>query len=120
MVGGSAGSLRPLQELIGALRADLPGSVAITIHVREQARSRLPSILSRAGPLAAAHAEVGEPLRPDRVYVAPPGCHLLMPGGAAPGAIAVSAGELGEVVSGMLGEGGLAAWPRPGREKQRR
>jgi two-component system, chemotaxis family, protein-glutamate methylesterase/glutaminase len=31
--------------------------------------------------LPAAHARTGEPLRPGRVYVAPPGCHLLMPAG---------------------------------------
>jgi two-component system chemotaxis response regulator CheB len=32
---------------------------------------------------------------------------------AAPGAIAAPAAELGKVVTGMLGESGLAAWPRP-------
>jgi two-component system, chemotaxis family, protein-glutamate methylesterase/glutaminase len=33
--------------------------------------------------LPAAHARAGEPLRPGRIYVAPPGCHLLVPGGTA-------------------------------------
>lgn len=32
----------------------------------------LPHILSRAGPLPASHAEDGEPIRPGRIYVAPP------------------------------------------------
>ena len=135
------------------------------------------------------HAKTGERLQPGQIYVAPPGCHLLMPGGsvelsngprvnrtrpavdvmfasaarwfgdrvvavvlsgllddgavgaalvaqagglvvvqepeeashpgmpraaltAAPGAIAVPGKRLGEVVSGMLGETGLASWPR--------
>jgi hypothetical protein len=32
---------------------------------------------------------------------------------AAPGALAAPGSKPGEVVSGMLGESGLAAWPRP-------
>jgi two-component system chemotaxis response regulator CheB len=79
VVGGSAGSLEPLRELAAALPADLPGSVAVTMHVGERTRSRLPWLLSRSGPLPAAHAARGERLRPGRVYVAPPGCHLLLP-----------------------------------------
>jgi two-component system, chemotaxis family, protein-glutamate methylesterase/glutaminase len=190
VVGGSAGSLAPLRQLAAALPPDLPGAVAVTIHVGEHAQSRLPSILEREGPLPASHARTGEPLRPGRIYVAPPGCHLLMPGGVVelshgprvnrtrpavdamfasaarwfgdrvvavvlsgvlddgavgaalveragglvvvqdPGeaaqpsmpraalaatraAIQVPDAELGKVVSGMLGEGGLVTWPRP-------
>jgi two-component system chemotaxis response regulator CheB len=83
VVGGSAGSLKPLRELAAALPADLPGPVLVTIHVGEGAQTRLPSILARAGALPVAHATAGERLRPGRIYVAPPGCHLLMPGGVA-------------------------------------
>jgi two-component system chemotaxis response regulator CheB len=39
--------------------------------------------LARAGTLPVAHATAGERLRPGRIYVAPSGCHLLMPGGFA-------------------------------------
>jgi two-component system, chemotaxis family, protein-glutamate methylesterase/glutaminase len=81
VVGGSAGSLGPLRELAGALPADLSAFVAVTVHVPEQARSRLPWLLSRSGPLPAAHAQPGEPVRPGRIYVAPPGRHLLLAGG---------------------------------------
>jgi two-component system, chemotaxis family, protein-glutamate methylesterase/glutaminase len=83
VVGGSAGSLPPLLELARALPADLPGSVAVTIHVGERARSRLPWLLQRAGPLPATHAETGEQLKPGHIYVAPPGHHMLLPGGVA-------------------------------------
>lgn len=194
VIGGSAGALRPLLELAGALPADLPGSVAVTIHVGERARSRLPWLLSRSGPLAAGHAKTGEHLQQGHVYVAPPGCHLLLPGGAAelsngprvnrhrpavdvmfasaarwfgdrvvavvlsgalddgavgaalvaqagglvvvqepndadqpsmpraalaaaPGAVAAPGKELGEMVSGMLGDSGLVTWPRPQPQK---
>ena len=51
VVGGSAGSLEPLSQLAAALPADTPGSIAVTIHIGEQARSRLPQILQRQGPL---------------------------------------------------------------------
>ena len=81
VVGGSAGSFGPLRELAGALPAGLAGSVAVTVHVGEHARSRLPWLLSRSGPLPAAHAREGERLAPGRVHVAPPGRHLLVPGG---------------------------------------
>jgi two-component system, chemotaxis family, protein-glutamate methylesterase/glutaminase len=81
VVGGSAGSLAPLRQLAAALPPGLPGAIAVTIHVGEQAQSRLPAILDRWGPLAAAHARTGELLRSGRIYVAPPGRHLLMPAG---------------------------------------
>jgi two-component system, chemotaxis family, protein-glutamate methylesterase/glutaminase len=190
VVGGSAGSLGPLREMTAALPPDLPASVLVTVHIPQRAHSRLPWLLARSGPLPAAHAAMGEPLQPGRIYVAPPGCHLLMPDGvvelsngprvnrtrpaadvmfasaarwfgdrvvavvlsgllddgavgaalvaqagglvvvqdpheaaqpsmpraalaAAPGAISVPAEKLAEVTGGMLGEAGLAAWPRP-------
>ena len=81
VVGGSAGSLDPLLQLAAALPVGLPGSVAVTIHVGERARSRLPAILERRGQLPAVHAQTGEVLQPGRIYVAPPGCHLLIPAG---------------------------------------
>jgi len=70
-------------KLAAALPADLPAPVLVTIHVGEGARTELPSILSRAGPLPTVHATAGERLQPGRIYVAPPGCHLLLPGGVA-------------------------------------
>ena len=79
VVGGSAGCLGPLRGFVADLPADMPGSVAVTVHIGE--RSLLPEILSRSGPLPATHASQDEALRPSRIYVAPPGRHLLMPGG---------------------------------------
>jgi two-component system, chemotaxis family, protein-glutamate methylesterase/glutaminase len=83
VIGGSAGSFAPLRGLVAALPPGLPGSVLVTVHVGEHARSRLPWLLSRSGRLPAAHAKAGERLQAGRVYVAPPGCHLLLPGGVA-------------------------------------
>jgi hypothetical protein len=49
MVSGSADSMGPLREMAGALSPDLPALVAVTVHIGEQARSRLPWLLSRPG-----------------------------------------------------------------------
>ena len=81
VVGGSAGSFPPLRALVGSLPADLPASLAITVHIGQHARSRLPWLLSRAGQLRARHGRTGLPLCRGQVYVAPPGCHLLVPDG---------------------------------------
>jgi two-component system chemotaxis response regulator CheB len=82
-VGGSAGSLGPLISLVRGLPADLAATVVVTIHIGEQSRSQLASILSRSGPLPARRAEEGATLRPGRIYVAPPGRHLLVVDGRA-------------------------------------
>jgi two-component system chemotaxis response regulator CheB len=81
VVGGSAGSLDPLRALAATLPADLPGSVLVTIHIPEHVRNRLPWLLCHSGPLPATHATAGERVQPGRIYVAPPGCHLLVRGG---------------------------------------
>jgi two-component system chemotaxis response regulator CheB len=70
-------------EIVGGLPPDFPGCVLVTIHIGSRSPSRLPELLSRAGPLPAAQPHPGEPLRPGRIYVAPPGRHLLVAGGVA-------------------------------------
>lgn len=47
-VGGSAGSVQPLVEIVRGLPGDLAAAVLVTIHIGEQ--SRLPRILLRSGP----------------------------------------------------------------------
>jgi len=74
-VGGSAGSVEPLIEIIRDLPDDLPAAVLVTIHVGEQ--TRLPQILSRSGPLRATHVRDREELEQRRIYVAPQGRHLI-------------------------------------------
>jgi two-component system, chemotaxis family, protein-glutamate methylesterase/glutaminase len=81
VVGGSAGSVQALIRLVGGLPPDLPAAMLVVVHTPTHAVSRLPEILGRAGPLPAAHAVDGEPLRPGRIYVAPPNRHLLLQDG---------------------------------------
>jgi len=77
-IGGSAGGLEALRDLVGRLPADLPAAVLVALHVPAGPRSRLPEILSRSGPLPASPARDGEPVEPGRIYVAPPDRHLLV------------------------------------------
>jgi chemotaxis response regulator CheB len=78
VVGASAGGVSSLMQLVSGLPEDLDAAVAVALHVAEESPSALPSILSREGPLKAAHAADGEALMHGRIYVAPPGRHLLV------------------------------------------
>ena len=82
-IGGSAGSIEALVDLVSELPATLPVSVLVTVHVGDRVRSKLPVILSRPATLPVSHARQGEPLRPGRIYVAPPDLHLLVSAGVA-------------------------------------
>lgn len=57
-IGGSAGGIQPLIEIVGDLPDDLPAPVLVTMHVGQQ--TRLPEILSMSGSLRATHARDGE------------------------------------------------------------
>src|SRR6476660_8298969 len=78
VIGASAGGVSSLMELVSGLPENLDAAVAVALHVPEESPSALPSILSRQGPLVAKHAADGEPLLHGRIYVAPPGRHLLV------------------------------------------
>lgn len=77
-IGASAGGVEALGIVVGGLPADLPASIFVAFHVPSNAGSVLPQILSRKGPLPAAHAEDGQAIEPGRIYVAPPDQHLLI------------------------------------------
>lgn len=81
VVGASAGGIEAVVELVSHLPRDFPGSLFVVIHFPGSASSTLPSILSRAGPLPARHAQDGEPIQTGRIYVAPPDLHMLLEAG---------------------------------------
>jgi two-component system, chemotaxis family, protein-glutamate methylesterase/glutaminase len=78
VVGASAGGVEALADLVGSLPADLPAAVFVVLHVPSTGISALPDILSRRGPLPAAHVKDGEPIEHGRIYVAPPDHHVLL------------------------------------------
>jgi two-component system chemotaxis response regulator CheB len=78
VVGASAGGVETLQKLVALLPADLPASVFVVQHTSPHARSQLPEILTRRGPLPASFARDREEILLGRIYVAPANCHLLI------------------------------------------
>jgi two-component system chemotaxis response regulator CheB len=77
-VVGSAGGIRALQVVLGALPPDLDACVLVVIHLTPLAPSLLHSILGRATTLHVAQAFDGALLEPGVVWVAPPDAHLLV------------------------------------------
>src|SRR3954447_5187165 len=135
VVGGSAGAVDPLQELVSGLPRELSAAVCVVLHLGNR-QSLLPEVLSRLGSLSASWATDGDPLQPGRIFVAPPDHHLLvMPGhlqisrgprenGTRPAldplfrsaAEAYGPAVIGVILSGMLGDGtaGFSAIKRGG------
>src|SRR5438105_2867674 len=81
VIGASAGGVEVLREVVRGLPAGLPATVFVVVHLPSGATSVLPELLSRAGPLLAAHARDGEPSHPGHIYVAPPDHHLTLEDG---------------------------------------
>ncbi|MBU8543449.1 MULTISPECIES: chemotaxis protein CheB [Roseomonadaceae] len=138
VLGASAGGVEVLSTVCRGLADDLPAAVFVVQHVSPGGLSRLPEILSRAGPLKAHHAVEGERVELGRIYVALPDRHLLLDDGgdrvllrrgpqenrARPAvdalfrsaAVACGSRVIGVVLSGMLDDGaeGLDAIRRCG------
>ncbi len=81
VIGGSAGSIQALADLVAGLPSGFDAAVLVAVHLPPDGHSFLPEILSRAGPLPAAHGRDAERLQPGRVYVAPPDHHLVVEDG---------------------------------------
>ena len=78
VIGARGGGVEPLAELFSRLPAHIPASFFVVLHVPDRGISVLPDILGRRGPLPAMHPADGARIEPGRVYVAPPGYHLLV------------------------------------------
>src|SRR5579859_637557 len=78
VVGASAGGVEALMHLVHGLPAGFTAAVFVALHFPANSTSMLPAILERHGPLPAAHAVDGRPIRPGRIYIAPPDFHLLV------------------------------------------
>ncbi|PSB57333.1 chemotaxis protein CheB, partial [filamentous cyanobacterium CCP1] len=78
VIGASAGGVETVTQLVKQLPPDLPATLFVVLHFPSQSISFLPSILNRLGTLPAAHPQNGEPIQPNRIYVAPPNYHLLV------------------------------------------
>jgi two-component system, chemotaxis family, protein-glutamate methylesterase/glutaminase len=81
VVGGSAGHSSRSPKSCVIFRPILALQSPVVIHFPGSVTSALPRILSRAGLLPARHARNEEPIRPGRLYIAPPDCHLFLEDG---------------------------------------
>ena len=78
VIGSSAGGVDALTRLCAALPADLPATVFVAQHLSPSAKSVLPQLLDRAGPLKALSPVDGEAFERGHIYVAGPDRHLLI------------------------------------------
>jgi len=78
VMGGSAGAVEGMAQIVAGLPADLPAAVFVVVHFPPYSTSVLPRILTRAGALKAVHPCDGDPVEHGTIYVAPPDHHLLL------------------------------------------
>jgi two-component system chemotaxis response regulator CheB len=78
VIGGSAGSLDVLLNVLPDLNVNLSFPIVIVVHRKHGADSLLPSLLSGRTKLKVKEAEEKEPLLPGHIYVAPSDYHLLI------------------------------------------
>lgn len=78
VIGASAGGVEAVPRLLGSLSAGIRASFFVTLHISPNNESYLPVLISRHGLLPAEHPRHGSPIRPGRVYVAPPDYHLML------------------------------------------
>ena len=129
-IGTSAGGFEALLFLAKGFPQNFPATILITIHLPLQFRSSLDLLLTEAGPLPATFAEEGEIKKKSRIYIAPPGHHLIVDGeqlwlGTGPRennarpaidpmlrSVAVCCGNrgIGVVLTGTLGDGASGLW----------
>jgi two-component system chemotaxis response regulator CheB len=77
-VATSAGGLRALGAVLGALPARFPAAVIVLQHLARHQPSVLADILRRRTGLHVKEAAEGDRLKPGTVFVAPPDRHLLV------------------------------------------
>ncbi len=130
VIGGSAGALEPLRELVSLLPAALPAAVLVVVHCPPDVPSYLPQILQAVSALPVHPARQGEVLQAGHLYTARPNRHLLVAGeqlrlGSGPrenlsrpsidvlfrsAAYTHRAAVIGVLLSGMLGDGTSGLW----------
>jgi two-component system chemotaxis response regulator CheB len=78
VIGASAGGFEALKKLVSVLPKDLDASIFIVWHMSPDVRGVLPQVLNKQETLFAINAVDMEPIKTNRIYVAPPDHHLLL------------------------------------------
>jgi two-component system, chemotaxis family, protein-glutamate methylesterase/glutaminase len=97
VVGSSAGGLKALEEVLGALPATFPLPIVAVQHRSRESSDVYADVISRATKLPVRDAEDDVPLTAPGVYVGPPDYHVLVEPGrhvlVEPGRLALSVDE---------------------------
>ena len=78
VIAASAGGIRALLHLFGALPADWPAAIAVVQHRSPRHPGLLAAVLHRSATLPVQDATPGERLQPGRILLAPADHHLLV------------------------------------------
>lgn len=78
VVGASAGGFEALKKIVQRLPSDLDASIFIVWHMSPDVRGILPDVLNKLQTIHAAHAYDKEPIKTNRIYIAPPDHHLII------------------------------------------
>jgi two-component system chemotaxis response regulator CheB len=78
VIGGSAGAIESLMELLGKLPTTFETAMAAVIHLNPFRESRLPAVLGRVATIPVLAAAHGAPFEPRRLHVAVADFHLLV------------------------------------------
>jgi two-component system, chemotaxis family, protein-glutamate methylesterase/glutaminase len=77
IIGGSAGSLDVILNVLPDLRPNLPFAIVVVLHRKGSLNSTLTDVLANKTKIPVTEVEEKEPVLPSRIYIAPPDYHLL-------------------------------------------
>jgi two-component system, chemotaxis family, protein-glutamate methylesterase/glutaminase len=77
VIGASSGGVDALRVLASALPRAFPAPILIVLHVGTYP-SELPALLNAVSSIPAKHAEDGEKMSGEQIYIAPPDRHLVL------------------------------------------
>src|SRR5512146_1287715 len=78
VVGASAGGVTTLRRLLSELPPSLGASVFVVLHTAEEGPGLLADVLARAASMPAVFAQDKMKVERGRIYVAPPGFHMVL------------------------------------------
>lgn len=78
VIGGSAGALDALVEILSGIPGELDVPVAVVVHLTPRRPSLMPEVVARFTGRRVCEPEDKQALEPRTIYVAPPNYHMLL------------------------------------------
>jgi two-component system chemotaxis response regulator CheB len=82
VMGASTGGISALQAIVSAFPEAFPGSVFAVLHTTQDNIGMLPPLMNKVSKVPAFYAVHDTPVLPGRIYLAPPGRHLIVERGS--------------------------------------